>query len=407
MISNEQVLSRALPPSFDHLPRVKRWLMTALAKVHHGRLMVYLDGKHYLCGNDDSMQAMIRIHKPFKMAQRCLLRGDLGFAESYLAGEWSTDDLNALLNLLLRNREKIGKPMTGQQLLRKGANLYHRLRKNSRIGSLRNIEYHYDLGNDFYAEWLDKSMTYSSALFTDSSLVSTDDLQRAQINKYQRILDQLGAEKGKNILEIGCGWGGFAETAIQAGHHVNGITLSSEQLIYAKNRLAKYGDKAQMQLQDYRDVTATYDSIVSIEMFEAVGENYWDTYFEILEKCLKPGGKAVLQIITISDEHFENYRSRPDFIQRYIFPGGMLPSESRLQSQIDKTNLQCSNKFNFGKDYARTLLEWDKAFVRAMPTLRKLGYDERFERMWRYYLAYCEAGFNEERIDVVQWTLTK
>lgn len=407
-MSTDQVLARPLPPKFDHLPTIKRWLMTALAKIHHGKLMVYLDGQHYLCGNEqgiedtESFDAMIRIHKPFKMAQRGLLRGDLGFAESYLAGDWSTDDLGALLNLLLRNKESIGEPMTGQQLLRRGANLYHRLRRNSRSGSRKNIQYHYDLGNDFYKEWLDDSMTYSSALFQ-----GTDDLKQAQQNKYQRILDELGEQANQSILEIGCGWGGFAEMAVDAGHHVHGITLSSEQLAYAEQRLAPYDKQARLELLDYRDLTETYDSIVSIEMFEAVGEQYWDTYFEVLERSLKPGGKAVLQIITIDNEHFDNYRNRPDYIQRYIFPGGMLPSPERLQQQIDKTKLVCKNQLSFGKDYARTIAEWDRSFVKALPTLKKLGYDQRFERMWRYYLAYCEAGFEQGRIDVVQLTLEK
>ncbi|CAA6827946.1 MAG: Cyclopropane-fatty-acyl-phospholipid synthase [uncultured Thiotrichaceae bacterium] len=399
---SEQTFSRPMPSSLDDLPRINRWLVSALARVHHGKLMIYLDGKHFECGHDDSMQAMIRIHRPVAMAKRGLLRGDLGFAESYIAGDWSTDDLSALLHLLLRNRENIGKHMYGQKLLRMGTAMLHKLRKNTLNGSRKNIEYHYDLGNDFYETWLDKSMTYSSALFD-----GTEDLEEAQTYKYQRILRELNAKPNQEILEIGCGWGGFAEEAVKAGHRVHGITLSKEQLEYAQERLACYPERAEFELRDYRHLDQQYDHIVSIEMFEAVGDQYWDAYFEILEKSLKPGGKAVLQIITIDDQHFESYRNRPDFIQRYIFPGGLLPSPEKLQQQIDKTCLQCTNTFSFGKDYAKTLVEWDRKFVLQQAKLLQLGYDDKFFRMWRYYLAYCEAGFNEQRIDVVQWTLEK
>lgn len=401
-MASEHILSRPVPPNFDDLPRITRWLLSALARVHHGKLMIYLDGKHFECGHDDSMQAMIRIHRPAAMAKRGLLRGDLGFAESYIAGDWSSDDLSALLKLLLRNREKIGKHVYGQKLLRMGTAIFHKLRKNTLSGSRKNIQYHYDMGNDFYEAWLDKSMTYSSALFHE-----TDDLQEAQSKKYQRIIHELGSAENQHILEIGCGWGGFAEEAVKAGHTVHGITLSKEQLQYAKNRLEDSRGKAKFELRDYRHLEEQYDHIVSIEMFEAVGEQYWDTYFEVLEKSLKPGGKAVLQIITIDDQYFEGYRNRPDFIQRYIFPGGLLPSPERLQKQIDQTSLLCVNKFSFGKDYARTLAEWDHSFVSQQDALSRLGYDEKFFNMWRYYLAYCEAGFNEQRIDVVQWTLEK
>lgn len=403
----QQLLPHALPPRFDHLPKLKRGLLSALAKVHEGRLLIYLDGKHYVCGDqeldvDHPLQAMIRLHQPARMARRCLLRGDIGFAESYIAGEWTTDDLGALLKLLLHNRDTIGKRMYGQKLLRMGTRLFHALRRNSRAGSRRNISQHYDLGNDFYTEWLDPGMTYSAALFDQS-----DDLEQAQTRKYQRILDEIGARPGQTVLEIGCGWGGFAEQALEQGLQVYGVTLSTEQLDYARQRVGYYGKQVQLALRDYRDIEGQYDHIVSIEMMEAVGERYWPTYFKQIERLLKPGGKAVIQVITIGESYYEPYRSRPDFIQRYIFPGGMLPTATHLQQLVDNNGLRCINKLSFGQDYARTLSYWEQSFVSALHKLNKLGYDERFERMWRYYLAYCEAGFTARRIDVVQWTLCK
>ena len=301
-MSNESVLSNALPSNFRHLPAFKRWIMSTLAKIHHGKLFVYLDGNCYVCGNDDSLTATLRIHKPFKMARRAMTKGDLGFAESYLEGEWSSDDLTRLLKLLLKNRSKLGKTYGGKSLLRAGTNLFHKLRRNSLKGSRKNIEAHYDLGNEFYQLWLDEGMTYSAALFTEKSAqkwggvknttFSTDNdehsLKIAQDNKYQRILQQLDAKHGESILEVGCGWGGFAEKALQQGCHVHGITLSNEQLAHAQKRLAQFGDQANLEIKDYRMIEQQYDHIVSIEMFEAVGEEYWQTYFEMLKRSLNP-----------------------------------------------------------------------------------------------------------------------
>ena len=418
-MSNESVLSNAIPSNFRHLPTFKRWIMSNLAKIHHGKLFVYLDGNCYVCGNDDSLTATLRIHKPFKMARRAMTKGDLGFAESYLEGEWSSDDLTRLLKLLLKNRSKLGKNYGGKSLLRTGTNLFHKLRRNSLKGSRKNIEAHYDLGNEFYQLWLDEGMTYSAALFTGKSAqkwggvknttFSTDNyehsLKIAQDNKYQRILQQLDAKHGESILEVGFGWGGFAEKALQHGCHVHGITLSNEQLAHAQKRLAQFGDQANLEIKDYRMVEQQYDHIVSIEMFEAVGEDYWQTYFEMLKRSLKPGGSIVLQIITIKDEYFDLYKRRADFIQRYIFPGGMLPSESKLEKLIKNNQLQAVNRINFGHDYGETLARWEQKFLSVIPQLEAMGYDERFQRMWHYYLAYCQAGFEEQRIDVLQLTL--
>lgn len=400
----ENTLTTPLTPRFEHLPVFKRWLMSVLARIRHGRLTIHLDGERYVVGDTDEYHATIHIHRPLRLAWQCLGKGDLGFGQAYLAGDWSSDNPAALLTLLVKNWHKIGTPLDSRrQWLRLPTKWIHQLRRNSIKNSRKNIAHHYDMGNDFYREWLDESMTYSSALYTAADMT----LEQAQRAKYQRILDELQVQAGQRVLEIGCGWGGFAEMAAEAGCTVHGITLSTEQLAWAQQRLERFGDKTLMELRDYRHLTETYDHIVSIEMFEAVGEEYWQTYFQILERSLKPGGRAVLQIITIGDEWFETYRARPDFIQRYIFPGGMLPCPTRLNALITVNNLKQINHIGFGKDYSRTLAEWDKRFTAALPALRPLGYDTRFERLWRYYLAYCEAGFNEGRIDVIQLTLEK
>lgn len=409
-MNNDVTLGSSIPPSFDHLPFIKRWLMKSLSKIDHGRLIVKMDGETYSCGNDDSMSATLHIHKPLKATWRILTKGDLGFAEGYLEQDWSSENVTQLLKLLLKNNNKLEDAYEKRSLLRGTSNLYHKLRKNSIKGSRKNIQYHYDLGNDFYELWLDKSMTYSSALFSskttfDSAQIN-ESLEQAQDNKYQRILDEIEATEGQNILEVGCGWGGFAEKAVERGCTVHGITLSEEQLEYANQRLEQHGNKVHLEIKDYRKINQQYDHIVSIEMFEAVGKEYWQTYFEILKSSLKPGGKIVLQIITMKDAYYDLYQSRADFIQRYIFPGGMLPSDNMLTYLVQKNDLEITNRFSFGHDYGETLARWEAEFITFIPELEALGYDKRFQRMWLYYLAYCQAGFQEERIDVVQLTLT-
>lgn len=399
----DNILPRPLALQLAQLPTFKRWLIAMLARIQHGRLTIHLDGERYVVGHSDEIHASIHIHHPLKLAMKCLSKGDLGFGEAYLAGDWSSEQPAELLTLLLRNWEQFDTMLDNRKLLRTPANWFHKLRRNSVRNSRRNISHHYDMGNDFYREWLDVSMTYSSALYTRPGMT----LEQAQQAKYQRILDELQVKPGQTILEIGCGWGGFAEMAAQAGCKVHGVTLSSEQLAWARQRLARFGDQTQMELRDYRHIEGTYDHIVSIEMFEAVGQEYWQGYFRSLEKHLKPGGRAVLQTITIGDEWFDTYRSRADYIQRYIFPGGMLPNPASLQALVAGTVLKETCRISFGRDYARTLQAWDERFRAALPQLRPLGYDQRFEQLWRYYLAYCEAGFNEGRIDVIQLTLEK
>ena len=280
------------------------------------------------------------------------------------------------------------------------------LQSNSRRQAKKNISYHYDLGNDFYGLWLDDTMTYSSALFQTGQ----ESLETAQTAKYASMVDEMGAVAGDHVLEIGCGWGGFAEYAAkERGLKVTGLTISREQHDFATARMERLGlsDRVEIKMQDYGDETGQYDGIASIEMFEAVGEKYWPTYFEKVSDCLKPGGKAGLQIITIQDQMFEDYRSGTDFIQRYIFPGGMLPPPGKLAEIGKSLGLDLKDQKIFGQDYARTLLEWRQRFRTAWPQIRPMGFDERFKRLWEFYLHYCEAGFRAGNIDVRQLVYEK
>ncbi|WP_091739467.1 SAM-dependent methyltransferase [Phenylobacterium immobile] len=346
------------------------------------------------------------ILRDYRTTRRVLVAGDIGFAEGYLAGEWDSPDLAALLEALSLNFDEIKQVTLGNPLTRLIQRIGHALRGNSRAGSRRNIQVHYDLGNDFYAAWLDPSMTYSSALYdgVDASL------ETAQTRKYEVLARGMGLQAGHSVLEIGCGWGGFAEFAArEVGAQVSGVTISREQYDFARKRLFEAGlaERADIQLIDYRDVRGTYDRVASIEMFEAVGEKYWPIYFETIRDRLKDDGRAGLQIITIRDDLFEEYRSRSDFIQKYVFPGGMLPSQSRLASEIAAQGLVCDGALHFGQDYARTLAAWAQGFEAAWDEIKHQGFDARFHRLWRFYLAYCEAGFRSRRTDVVQLNLAK
>ena len=321
----------------------------------------------------------------------------VGFAESYLDGHWDSPDLTALLTLLADNRDALRRAVYGSWRSLLAARVRHWLNGNSKAGSKRNIMAHYDLGNDFYKLWLDPSMTYSSAWFSQPDQT----LECAQRAKYQRMLERLGAQPGRRVLEIGCGWGGFAEAATRQGLNVTGVTLSPEQLKWAQQRVPS----ADLRLQDYRDLTERYDHVVSIEMFEAVGERWWPTYFKKVASSLASGGKAMLQTITIRDDLFGAYRKGTDFIQQYVFPGGMLPSSSALHAAAAKQGLVVKDEFAFGQDYARTLAEWRVAFEQQWPTIAAQGFDDSFRRLWRFYLAYCEAGFLSGNVNVVQFEL--
>ena len=345
-------------------------------------------------------EGALKVHmhvRDMAVFDQVLAKGDIGFAEAYLDGHWDSPDLTALLRLLADNRDALKRAVYGSWRSLLAARVRHWLNGNSKAGSKRNIMAHYDLGNDFYKLWLDPSMTYSSALFTSVD----QDLESAQTAKYQRMLDRLQAKAGERILEIGCGWGGLAEAATRQGLDVTGVTLSHEQLKWAQARVPS----ADLRLQDYRDLTERYDHVVSIEMFEAVGERWWPTYFKKVADSLKPGGKVMLQTITIRDDLFGAYRKGTDFIQQYVFPGGMLPSSSALHAAAAKQGLVVKDEFEFGEDYARTLSEWRVAFEAQWPAIAAQGFDENFRRLWRFYLAYCEAGFLAGNVNVVQFEL--
>lgn len=372
-----------------------------------GRLTVLLPNgeTHRLQGPEAGPSAVLQI-KDYRFARRVLANGDIGFAEGYMAGEWDSPDLATLLETLVDNYDHIRRLFDGNPLMIAVNWVSHRLRRNSRRGSRKNIHAHYDLGNAFYATWLDPSMTYSSARFTPSAT----DLQAAQTEKYASLARLMDLRPGQTVLEIGCGWGGFAEFAArEVGAQVTGVTISQEQHDFARQRLFEAGlaDRADIRLMDYRDVQGRFDRVASIEMFEAVGREYWPTYFDKVRSVLEPDGRAGLQIITIQEALFDEYNLRTDFIQKYVFPGGMLPSEERLAPVLDKSGLRQTNIERFGLDYAETLKQWENRFMAAWPEIRRMGgFDERFHRLWRFYLAYCQAGFRTRRTDVVQLVLS-
>ena len=377
-----------------------------LEKLRGGGLTLHgPDGYTHLFGTRESGQQARLTLDDWGVIDSAISRGDIGFAETYMEGRWNTDNLPGLIELMCLNRDALEEAMYGSRL---GGLLYrlkHLFNGNTRRGSRRNIAAHYDLGNDFYKLWLDPSMTYSSALFAGQSSLSTE---QAQLRKYRRVLDQLQVQPGQHILEIGCGWGGFAEIAAgEYGARVTGLTLSREQLAYAQARMESAGLTAftDLRLMDYRDLTGQFDHIVSIEMFEAVGERYWPGYFACLKRNLKPGGRVVVQSITIADEVFPRYRKSTDFIQQYIFPGGMLPSPSEFLRQAKLAGLDFEIGLRFGRDYAETLKRWRLVFLARLPAVRAQGYDERFMRLWEFYLAYCEGAFAAGSTDVVQFDL--
>ncbi|MDR3511323.1 MAG: cyclopropane-fatty-acyl-phospholipid synthase [Caulobacteraceae bacterium] len=356
-------------------------------------------------GREPGPAARVIIHD-FRFMRRVMAAGDIGFAEGFMAGEWETPDLTALLVSAGLNFDRLAKLFAGNPLMRAVNFVNHLLHSNTREGARRNIHAHYDLGNAFYARWLDQTMTYSSARFD----YPEQPLSEAQHNKYATLARSMGLEASHAVLEIGCGWGGFAEFAArEVGAKVTGVTISREQYDFARQRLFVQGlaDKADIRLVDYRDVEGQFDRVASIEMFEAVGERYWPAYFQKIREVLSPGGRAGLQIITIRDELFAKYRSRADFIQKYVFPGGMLISERRLREETDRAGLSWADITRFGQNYAQTLGQWAQRFQAAWPEIKPLGFDERFRRLWLFYLSYCEAGFATGRTNVIQLSLAK
>lgn len=393
--------------SFAGMGAAERLFMALVAQTRLGGLSVTLPGGgvRNFEGPEPGPSALLRVHHP-RFFRRMLTGGHVAFAEAYMDGDCDAADLTALLELAGLNEAAFGAVMEGQPMARLAQRLVHLVQPNTRRGAKRNIARHYDLGNEFYALWLDPSMTYSSAVYEHPAQA----LEAAQINKYRRIARLAGIEPGHHVLEVGCGWGGFAAWAArEIGCRVTAITISQAQHDYAARRLraAGLGERVELRLQDYRELRGGYDRIVSIEMLEAVGESYWPRYFATLRDSLKPGGRAALQTIAIAEEFYEDYRRHADFIQRYIFPGGMLPTLSVLRRQIRDAGLEWRGAEGFGAHYARTLAVWRKAFDAAWHRVAPLGFDEQFRRMWRYYLAYCEAGFNIGRIDVLQAALSK
>ena len=398
----------SLPMLCRGLPRRARFALRALSHLPLGTLdLVTPDGRRLRAGGiGPGPHAELRLAnwKPFA---RSFAGGTIGAAESYIDGDWDSPDVTAVLELFVVNREH-GEKIAGgaSRMLNLVQRVRHWLNDNTRAGSKRNIAAHYDLGNAFYRLWLDPTMTYSSAYYGRGA----NDLESAQNAKYRALAEGAGITRDHHVLEIGCGWGGFAEFAArEIGCRVTGLTISREQLAFARQRIERAGlaDRVEFKFQDYRDETGRYDRIASIEMFEAVGERHWPIYFEKLKDCLKPGGTAGLQIITIDPRAFDAYRRAPDFIQRYVFPGGMLPTAEILNRLGIERGLKQIGERIFAQDYARTLAEWRTRFLASWEKIAPLGFDERFRRLWSFYLHYCEAGFRSEYIDVRQIFLKK
>jgi cyclopropane-fatty-acyl-phospholipid synthase len=393
--------SVSAPPS----RRRDRLLQRLFGHLRHGRLRVQTpDGREFEWGGEAPGPEALLVLRRWRTLWRGALGGDIGMADAWIAGDWTSPDLTALIRLAARNSQS-QRTIQGSSSLAALQRLRHLLRANTRRGSRRNIEKHYDLGNDFFAEWLDADMVYSSALWTDPNL-SLGEAQQAKLDRVASLAQLSGGEK---ILEIGCGWGALATRLAGAGAHVTGVTLSPSQLAAAQARAARLGlaERCDLRLMDYREAVGPFDRIVSIEMIEAVGEAYLPLYFDVLSRALKPDGRVVLQAITIAEDRFETYRRDTDFIQKHVFPGGFLPSKSLMEREAARVGLKIVHVENFGLSYARTLAEWRRRFHAAWPKIAAQGFDDNFRRLWDYYLCYCEAGFLEEAIDVGLYVLER
>jgi len=381
-----------------------------LESLVHGQLKLHVLGrtKAFVGKENLHLHAELNIHNPIKFYWLIMTKGELGFAHAYLNDYVSTSSLYDLMKLIQTNRSLLDGVLNnnlfnGLQLIK------HKLNHNSKANSKKNIHYHYDLGNEFYLQWLDGTMSYSSAVFSGAE----ESFESAQENKYQRLVDQMGVEPCQKVLEVGCGWGGMMSHLLKRNVDVKGLTLSHEQKSYAEQRLInldQYTDsdaKFEVAFQDYRDESQTYDHIVSIEMFEAVGKAYWKNYFEMLDQCLSQAGSVGLQIITIDEAHAESYQSGVDFIQAYIFPGGLLPSVTQVSEMADAHGFEVVDLYEFGDDYAKTCSVWKQSFNRASKSLIDLGYDHKFQKTWNYYLDYCIVGFESKHISVHQFVLKR
>lgn len=390
-----------------NLPRYFVPAFQMLSKLRRGRLDVHLpDGRVFRGeGPKPGPVAELHVHNP-ELFARLIREGDLGFCDAYLDEWWSTPDLQAFMDLIHDDNDDVYDGFPGMGLVRMFEKFRFWLQRNHREQARKNISYHYDLGNDFYRLWLDETMTYSSGIFATGQ----ESLEKAQKAKYASMVDQMGAKPGDHILEIGCGWGGFAEYAAkERGLHVTGLTISEEQFKYARERIEKAGlsDRVQFKLQDYRDEQGHYDGIASIEMFEAVGEKYWPAYFDTLRERLKPGKTATLQIITVADRRWDVYKRGVDFIQKYIFPGGMLPCPRVLREQVEKAGLAFVRSIEFGSSYDITLRRWHETFNEKWDQVAAMGFDNRFRRMWNFYLTSCASAFDSATVDVTQITVTR
>ncbi len=385
-------------PAPQIMSRFENWFITKLfGNISMGELDITLPSgthRHFRAATPGT-KATVVIHS-WRTVRRVIAAESVGLAKAYIDGDWTTPDLTAFLMLLAENGPQLDAAFAGK--FRKVDRLRHWFNGNSLRGSRKNISFHYDLGNDFYKLWLDESMTYSSALYPSESA----NLEAAQQTKLARIAEMLQVAKGQKVLEIGCGWGALARNIAERGANVVGLTLSQEQKRFAEAKIADAGKQSQIEirLQDYRETTGEFDKIVSIEMLEAVGEAYWPVYFNTVRERLKAGGRAVIQTITIEESRFEGYRRGTDFIQRYIFPGGMLPTPTIVREEAAKAGLKLVENQNFGLSYAATLMEWRRRFHHVTQELQALGYDNKFRRMWDYYLCYCEAGFRSGVINV-------
>ena len=398
---HEATLSLRRPRLWERM--LESWLKDCAA----GELKITYPGgrRHTARGTAAGPSAAVHLHSS-ALIWKVLASGEVGFAESYMDGDWTTPDLQAVVAFGLENQKALGARMRGAWLTRLMSALAHARNANTRAGSRRNIAFHYDLGNRFYAEWLDRTMSYSSACFEGPN----QSFEAAQRAKYRRLLGALGLKPGDKLLEIGCGWGACAEIAAKEfGADVTAVTLSEQQAAWTRERLQAQGlaSRADVRLQDYRDIGGTHDAIVSVEMFEAVGEKNWPTFFNVLRNRLRPGGRAALQVITVADQNFETYRTTIDFIQRYIFPGGMLPSPGAFRTAVAEAGLLLERVDYFAADYALTLKLWRERFEERWEAIRSLGFDERFRRMWTYYLASCEACFRTGATDVGQFVIVR
>lgn len=389
------------------LPRYFRQVFAQVSKMNYGRLDFILpDGRRFRAqGSQPGPVAEVVVHNPDCFA-RLIREGDLGFSDAYVEGWWSSPDLQTFMDVITQDNPEVFDGFGGMALVRLYERLRHWLNANSKRQAKKNIAYHYDLGNEFYSLWLDDSMTYSSALFETGQ----ESLERAQEQKYAKLVDSLGVQPGDHVLEIGCGWGGFAEYAAgKRGLKVTGLTISQAQHDYAVARMQRAGlsELVEIKMQDYRDETGHYDAIASIEMFEAVGEKYWQSYFTTIHERLKPGRNATIQVITVPEDRFKNYRKNVDFIQKYIFPGGMLISSGRFEQEARQVGLSTQGAITFGESYSQTLRRWHEVFLAQWERIAQLGYDQRFKRMWEFYLTACAACFQTGICDVTQITLRR